>query len=622
MKILSFIKKSLVLVMALFSVFALVFISNNEVYAITETGNATYNVTSSTESNSLPYGIEHVTHRGVTTKANGTKTYEQQVNVLDIPSLTGVKVISWANTNNNVWTLTSVRKLAKDYESKNPGYKVVAAINADFFDINGNGNLKYQTNGVHVAEGNFYKTTATRTIGFTNDGSTKTLIANKTLKRTDAMVLAVYDDSNNIIAEYDVLNLNKEPQDGEASVYFGQYNSTHRYETQVVPEVSGAQVFTIENAEKALPNNAEDFYGLGVISSNKAIELGVGQFSIVSKNSEINSALSIGKRIRLQYEFVGEYANIDSATGGGVCVLKDFEAPSNIETALDAVHPRTGIGMKEDGSIVMVVIDGRQESKGMNGVGGASMSAIMKNYGCKEAYNLDGGGSSTLCILEDGELQVKNSPSDGWERSDSNCLLVVVKDPEFNVQMTKREDKIIGIKVDLINANGHTYDKLYAAIGTQEVEVIDGYAEFSKLKALTKYQVKLYYKNSLGKKLLPMNGYEVSTSAIPYKFRGVDIIETDSSYEIEIDYLDRGKATNLATATIIINDKEYTLSDGKVIVLKEDIGKFIYDMKLIFTNTDIDGIETVTLINPHSNLIGALQIIYEEYSFILIDIYS
>lgn len=612
-------------IISLFLVFIFTIVMFNlgktELGAIT-TGNASYNVTSSKESNSLPYGIEHSTHLGVTTKAGGTTSYEQQVNVLDIPSLTGVKVVSWANTNNNVWTLTSVRKLAADYEKQNPGYTVVAAINGDFFDINATGNLPYQTNGAHVSGGNFYKTTTGNTVGFTNDGSTNTLIGNKKIERTEAMVLALYDENDNIIKEFDVKNLNTEPGDGEASVYFGLYDNLHNYMEQAVPTVDGASVFTIENADKTLPNNANDFYGLGTISSQNTISLKSGQFSIVSKNADINSALAVGKKIRIQYEFVGAYANIDSATGGGVCVLKDFEAPSNIETALPDTHPRTGIGVKEDGSIVMVVIDGRQESKGMNGVGGASMSAIMKNYGCKEAYNLDGGGSSTLCILEDGELKVKNSPSDGWERSDSNCLLVVTKDPEFNVTTKDVTDKTMTVCVDLINANGHTFDKLYASIGNQEVEIVNGEASFSKLQALTAYKVKIYYKDYKERKLYQLNSYDVATSSIPYRFRGVDITEDTESYTFELDYTDRGSATNLATATLNVNGKDYMLADGKISILKSDMGQFIYETKLTFTNLTINGNEEVVLLNPHSELVNCIKAITAEIDAILVKIYE
>ena len=203
--------RKLFILMFVFVLSLFVLLQNREVKALTTTGNASYNVTETKEINKLAYGVVHTRDLGLTTKANKTTNYAQQVNVLTVPSLTGVKIVSWANTNNHVWTLTSVRKLAKDYEAKHPGYKVIAAINGDFFDIGGTGNLRYQTTGAVVADGHFYKTTSGNTVGFTNDGSKLTLIGNKKIERTEAMVLAIYDDKDN---ELDIKNYTITTADG------------------------------------------------------------------------------------------------------------------------------------------------------------------------------------------------------------------------------------------------------------------------------------------------------------------------------------------------------------------------------------------------------------------------
>ncbi len=70
------------------------------------------------------------------------------------------------------------------------------------------------------------------------------------------------------------------------------------------------------------------------------------------------------------------------------------------------IQPRTAIGQTKDGTILMLVIDGRQSS---------SIGATLKNvqdiflkYGAYNAFNLDGGASTTM--VYDGK--VVNSPSD------------------------------------------------------------------------------------------------------------------------------------------------------------------------------------------------------------------
>jgi len=59
-----------------------------------------------------------------------------------------------------------------------------------------------------------------------------------------------------------------------------------------------------------------------------------------------------------------------------------------------ASNPRTAIGMIDTCHYVFVVSDGRtNESKGLSLY---QLATFMKNIGVSTAYNLDGGGSSTL----------------------------------------------------------------------------------------------------------------------------------------------------------------------------------------------------------------------------------
>ncbi len=70
-------------------------------------------------------------------------------------------------------------------------------------------------------------------------------------------------------------------------------------------------------------------------------------------------------------------------------------------------NPRTAIGMITPLHYIMVVSDGRtEESEGLTLY---QLGELMKNYGCTEAYNLDGGGSSTMYF----NGKVINNPTDG-----------------------------------------------------------------------------------------------------------------------------------------------------------------------------------------------------------------
>ena len=72
-----------------------------------------------------------------------------------------------------------------------------------------------------------------------------------------------------------------------------------------------------------------------------------------------------------------------------------------------ASNPRTAIGIKADGTYIFVVSDGRtDESEGLSLL---QLAEFMKKLGAETAYNLDGGGSSTMVF----NGNVVNTPTGG-----------------------------------------------------------------------------------------------------------------------------------------------------------------------------------------------------------------
>lgn len=89
----------------------------------------------------------------------------------------------------------------------------------------------------------------------------------------------------------------------------------------------------------------------------------------------------------------------------GVVTVQESD-PDDLET-IAGRNPRTAIGMIEPLHYVFVVVDGRnRESAGYTFY---ELANVMLDYGCIEAYNLDGGGSSTLYF----NGKVINTPTDG-----------------------------------------------------------------------------------------------------------------------------------------------------------------------------------------------------------------
>ena len=72
--------------------------------------------------------------------------------------------------------------------------------------------------------------------------------------------------------------------------------------------------------------------------------------------------------------------------------------------------PRTGAGVKADGTVLLMVVDGRSRSSA--GMTLKEFAQYMKRFGAVSAVNFDGGGSSEMVL--DGKIM--NRPSDGSER--------------------------------------------------------------------------------------------------------------------------------------------------------------------------------------------------------------
>ncbi len=94
---------------------------------------------------------------------------------------------------------------------------------------------------------------------------------------------------------------------------------------------------------------------------------------------------------------------------------------SSMESFVTDRHPRTAVGWKSDGTLLLVVVDGRQPRYSV-GMSLPELAGLLVRLGASEAINLDGGGSSTLVFLD----EARNRPSDPTgERAVGNALIVL-----------------------------------------------------------------------------------------------------------------------------------------------------------------------------------------------------
>lgn len=93
-------------------------------------------------------------------------------------------------------------------------------------------------------------------------------------------------------------------------------------------------------------------------------------------------------------------------------------------------HNRTAIGLKPDGTTLLVVVDGRFKHIA-EGLSLPELERVMLWLGCTEAINLDGGGSTTMYIQGKPFDGVVNYPSDNrthdhaGQRPMSNAIIIL-----------------------------------------------------------------------------------------------------------------------------------------------------------------------------------------------------
>jgi hypothetical protein len=136
-----------------------------------------------------------------------------------------------------------------------------------------------------------------------------------------------------------------------------------------------------------------------------------------------------GDTVALVLQFRPAIGRVRSLVGGMPWLVRDGRVISSEKGELEGApvdfatrrHPRTGIGFSRDSSTAyFLTVDGRQAASA--GMSLAEFGDLMIRSGVYQGLNLDGGGSTTMVV--DGV--VVNSPSDAaGERPVANCLLLM-----------------------------------------------------------------------------------------------------------------------------------------------------------------------------------------------------
>ena len=110
---------------------------------------------------------------------------------------------------------------------------------------------------------------------------------------------------------------------------------------------------------------------------------------------------------------------VAEALGAGPVVARDGRRAVGDETevffgtSIPQTHPRSAIGVEADGTVWLVVVDGRQPAS--RGVTLPELADLVLALGAREVLNLDGGGSSALVVRPPGGAAVRLNLPTGYD---------------------------------------------------------------------------------------------------------------------------------------------------------------------------------------------------------------
>ncbi|MGW0550293.1 phosphodiester glycosidase family protein [Streptomyces altiplanensis] len=300
----------------------------------------------------------------------------------------------------------SVSELAAAHDP-GAGRRTVAALNADFFDINQTG----APQGPGIKDGRTVHSPApgtNRAVGI-GPGS-----AGRVLRLYFEGTLTL-PAGTHPLASYNAANV---PAGGVGAYTSGWGTADRALTVDAATPVAEAVVRDGKVVE------VTDRPGTGPIPEGTTVLVGreAGAAAV--------EALEPGDPVETEYRARTDSGPVPRTAVGGRELLVVDGVPQNHDgQGNNAAAPRTAVGFSKDGSEMQVItVDGRQADSG--GVTLTELALMMKRAGSHSALNLDGGGSSTLIAREPGSdaLQVENSPSDGSERTVPNGLALTAPD--------------------------------------------------------------------------------------------------------------------------------------------------------------------------------------------------
>lgn len=158
--------------------------------------------------------------------------------------------------------------------------------------------------------------------------------------------------------------------------------------------------------------------------SDRSMQIPKDGYVIVAPYKKIKQ-FKVGQKAAVEILTNPSWGEINHIVSGGPYLVKNAEVFVDIReqkfNSIRGKHPRSAIGYTESGNLVLVAVDGRNNnSVGMTLI---ELATLMKDLGCYNAMNLDGGGSTQMYI----NGKIVNNPSGKRGLAISNTIILSLK---------------------------------------------------------------------------------------------------------------------------------------------------------------------------------------------------
>jgi hypothetical protein len=192
------------------------------------------------------------------------------------------------------------------------------------------------------------------------------------------------------------------------------------------PTVAGSFAVVLSPFPVATPN-VDLSAGVADFSDNAPVPIAPGTAVLVARGTaaaRLQAEATLGTTVTIRLILQPGWETVADAIGGGPLLVRNgapvYRSNEAFTTSQLAPRgPRTAVGQRADGSILLVTTDGRQPGYSV-GMTNFELAQTLVRLGAVRGMALDGGGSSTLAF----EGTVLNRPSGGSERAVSTALML------------------------------------------------------------------------------------------------------------------------------------------------------------------------------------------------------